>query len=136
MAAIVTKLIFDNDNEIRYGQDFSRYKGIPAGEYAATKSGDRWKLVAPGYGETGNYGNGALLVSAGDAPRLIQDYSASHVAYCKCGCGGLVFASVRGSDPDDVEELRQDGYDIEVVSSKQVRETPFGCCMQGRLVFG
>jgi hypothetical protein len=51
------------ENKIQYGQDFSYYRGIPVGRWDVFEMSGVWKLVAPGYGEVSNYGNGALLVS-------------------------------------------------------------------------
>lgn len=51
------------ENKILFGQDFSWYLGIPTGRWDVFETLGHWTLVAPGYGEMLNYGNGALLVS-------------------------------------------------------------------------
>jgi hypothetical protein len=51
------------ENDFVYSQDFSRWRGIPAGRYSVYRFGaDGFKLIAPGYGIAGDYGNGALLM--------------------------------------------------------------------------
>ncbi len=55
---------FRPDNQIKYGQDFSWFKGIPSGvEFRLTKKSDgKFVLRGPGYGLQGDYGCGALHV--------------------------------------------------------------------------
>ena len=57
---------FRKDNRIKYGQDHGQYVGIPPGiDFRVERIGNRFKLIAPGYGDLstpGAYGNGALYV--------------------------------------------------------------------------
>lgn len=56
-------LTFKKGNKVKYGQDFRFWKGIPGGiVFEVSGSMDHLVLTAPGYGEKGNYGNGALHV--------------------------------------------------------------------------
>ena len=55
---------FKPGNTVRYGQDFGFYRGVPPGvRFQVEVRGLGWRLTAPGYGQRGNYGNGALHVS-------------------------------------------------------------------------
>jgi hypothetical protein len=62
----------------------------------------------------------------------VPDQHMSYIARCKCGCGGIVFATVDKPKyaEDNAEEIRrqiQDGYSIERVTVEYVRRAPFGC---------
>ncbi len=72
-------------NKMRYGQDFSQHRGIPAGvdfqveRFAAANRGVMFKLVGFGYGELdvrNQYGNGALYVW-GLTARQLQRFQAA-----------------------------------------------------------
>jgi hypothetical protein len=69
-------------NGIRYGQDHRIHEGIPAGRYSVYRFGaNGLKLIAPGYGLTSDYGNGALFVSNPASPvfaQLIQGVEQQH----------------------------------------------------------
>jgi hypothetical protein len=56
----------------------------------------------------------------------------SYICRCKCKCNGIIFATV--IDPNraettarDVAEMIREGYEIERVTVKYVREFGFGC---------
>jgi len=57
-------MVFDEGNEIIYMQDFGWHRGIPSGiDFEIIKCGDNdCRLMAPGYGKLGVYGNGCLYV--------------------------------------------------------------------------
>ena len=57
---------FRKGNRVKYGMDFGFYVGVPGGvDFAVTRcetgDGANYKLVAPGYGAHGDYGNGSLI---------------------------------------------------------------------------
>lgn len=58
------KRISFRKNYISYGLDHGFHRGIPTGvEFEVIDEGDnRYELIAPGYGEVGNYGSGSLHV--------------------------------------------------------------------------
>ncbi|MCB0038676.1 MAG: hypothetical protein KDE23_03290 [Caldilinea sp.] len=63
---------------------------------------------------------------------MTTDLSHSYIARCKCGCGGILFATVdnpqRAHDiAADVADCIRDGLHIERVPSEVVRTTPWGC---------
>ena len=65
----------------------------------------------------------------------------AYIAYCKNGCGGIIFATVdvpeRAEDvAADVAEIISDGYAIERVTVGFVHEHGFGCkCNQQLTLF-
>lgn len=61
-----------------------------------------------------------------------KDEPLSYIAYCKGGCGGLVFAAV--DDPrfaketaKSVAQAIRDGYTVERATTQAVREANWGC---------
>jgi len=64
----IAHMTFEPDNVLHCMQDFSCFTGVPAGirfaVYAVPGCEDRsrHKLIGPGYGEPGDYGNGAIYV--------------------------------------------------------------------------
>ena len=62
------KILFKDRNNIIFGQDFSMKQGLPSDRVFTSKSTlfqkdtDLW-LNSFGYGEYGNYGNGAIVIS-------------------------------------------------------------------------
>ena len=68
------RVIFPKDNNILYGQGFSCHRGVPSGvEFEAEEISYQYILTAPGYGVSGNYGNGALYVYK-DSKLNINDF--------------------------------------------------------------
>lgn len=65
---LVAYVTFEPDNTLRCFQDFRTFRGAPSGvrfevyEVAGKGERPRHKLIAPGYGKTGNYGDGAIFV--------------------------------------------------------------------------
>lgn len=60
-------------NSIQYSQDFHACRGIPSGvEFTLEERGKNYRLVAPGYGDNNNYGNGAIYVDA-QTMRVVLD---------------------------------------------------------------
>jgi len=59
------RVVFDEDNDFSWGMDFRFFRGIPSDVIFTVRSNDKESitLIAPGYGETGNYGCGAIHVS-------------------------------------------------------------------------
>lgn len=61
------KVRFKPNNNIVYMQDFCFLRNIPHGiVFDAEPIGKerlRWKLISPGYGKHGDYGNGAIFVN-------------------------------------------------------------------------
>ena len=54
---------FRHDNNYLYGQDHGIHRIIPSGiDFTVERCGDHYKLVAAGYGQHGDYGNGCLHV--------------------------------------------------------------------------
>ncbi len=56
----------------------------------------------------------------------------TYIARCKCGCGGIVFATVDNPNhatdvAKDVAEAIRDGYAVERSTAAVVRSEPFGC---------
>lgn len=61
-----------------------------------------------------------------------MDIPTSYIARCKCGCGGLVFATVddpsfRKDTAKEVAVMIQDGYIIERMIIEGVRKAAWGC---------
>ena len=57
-------ITFKPGNRIHYRQDFVNHIGIPAGVQFEVVSVDQKHavLVAPGYGDTNDYGNGGIYI--------------------------------------------------------------------------
>lgn len=61
-------VVFEPGNAIAYGQDFRHTRGIPAGiPFTVQEHASGYMLRGPGYGDPGNYGDGALFVAAADS---------------------------------------------------------------------
>ena len=58
------KVTFKKGNQQNYSQDFAYYCGIPHGIRfdAEILIEGIYRLTAPGFGKTGAYGNGAILI--------------------------------------------------------------------------
>lgn len=72
------ELIFNEDNTIRFGQDFSFWEGVPADIpfTIARLNEEKIALTAIGYGVLdgqNHYGNGALFVGLYQLPLNIQN---------------------------------------------------------------
>lgn len=68
---------FPKNNKILYSREFGNRRGIPSKVDFKVKvlSTSRFKLTAPGYGETGtkgNYGNGPIYISTSNL-ELVQE---------------------------------------------------------------
>lgn len=76
---IVGQIIFEPGNEFVCSQDFGYRGNIPHGILFDVVTGrlyDGWRLVAPGYGLPGQYGNGVIHVTDPDALCYIREHMA------------------------------------------------------------
>lgn len=61
-------------NTINYSQDFRSHRGIPSGvKFFIEDTGASCRLIAPGYGDNKDYGNGAIYVDARTL-RVVLEY--------------------------------------------------------------
>lgn len=61
----MNKTVIFPENNIIYSQDFHFCQSIPAGiEFSVEEGEEAYRLVAPGYGDSADYGKGALYVNA------------------------------------------------------------------------
>lgn len=71
---IAEGVVFEPGNQIPYGQDFRFLRGIPDDiPFTVHEYANEYMLRGPGYGDPGNYGNGALFVTAFDAVGELWD---------------------------------------------------------------
>lgn len=67
-----------------------------------------------------------------DADANTSSETPAYIARCRCGCGGIVFASVDNPEhaADTAKEVARcirDGYAVERTVVSVVRTQPFGC---------
>lgn len=70
----MNKTVVFPPNTINCSYDFRFYRGIPSGvKFSVEEMGEDYRLVAPGYGDRANYGNGAIYVN-GKTLRVVLDH--------------------------------------------------------------
>jgi len=92
---------FPKGNTILYYQDFKMHESVPHNvDFEVTIDDYKMHLQGPGYGKSGDYGNGALTITMNNPETMLSTLSDS--------LGEITYRLLKNKFKSDVRELIKD----------------------------